>query len=350
MSNQEGESEDSKKYIFEKIKRYEIPIDYSHLSSPERRTDLRYTGGNRLCPGCGQGTLLRNLLLSTPDDVIVTNNTGCVFVSTSAYPYSSWLIPYLHTTLAGAPAAMSGIIASHKFRLKNGDTTLDPNLKFLIYSGDGGFYDIGLSVLSGAFNRGDNVFAVCGNNQAYMNTGIQESGATTDNIETTTTVFNESINQTSSYKKDLTQIMEKHGSQYVCQTGVHDFRDLLRKSRKGFDIEGPTFMNCYAPCPLGWEHPSDASITASKLAADTCIFPSYEIEQGGLTITSTNKFIYEGSKEKLPIEELFKTEGRYKHLFTEDDGGYLIEMHQKRVDREWAKLCRRADHDKELFE
>ena len=44
--------------------------------------------------------------------------------------------------------------------------------------GDGGTVDIGFACLSGMFERGDDVLYVCYDNEAYMNTGVQRSGAT----------------------------------------------------------------------------------------------------------------------------------------------------------------------------
>ena len=48
----------------------------------------------------------------------------------------------------------------------------------IAFGGDGGTYDIGLQSLSGAMERGHDMLYVCYNNEAYMNTGIQRSGAT----------------------------------------------------------------------------------------------------------------------------------------------------------------------------
>jgi len=44
--------------------------------------------------------------------------------------------------------------------------------------GDGGTVDIGFACLSGMFERNDDVLYICYDNEAYMNTGVQRSGAT----------------------------------------------------------------------------------------------------------------------------------------------------------------------------
>lgn len=44
-----------------------------------------------------------------------------------------------------------------------------------------------MQALSGAMERGHNIIYVCYDNEAYMNTGIQRSGATPFGASTTTT-------------------------------------------------------------------------------------------------------------------------------------------------------------------
>ena len=53
--------------------------------------------------------------------------------------------------------------------------------------GDGGTVDIGMACLSGMFERNDDVLYICYDNQAYMNTGVQRSGATPPAARTATT-------------------------------------------------------------------------------------------------------------------------------------------------------------------
>ena len=62
----------------------------------------------------------------------------------------------------------------------------DGPITFVVFAGDGGTYDIGLQALSGALERGHRFVFVCYDNEAYMNTGIQRSGATPFGASTTT--------------------------------------------------------------------------------------------------------------------------------------------------------------------
>ena len=51
---------------------------------------VRLNSGHRLCAGCAEGTIAREILMGTDKDVIVSCSTGCFEVSTTIYPYTSW--------------------------------------------------------------------------------------------------------------------------------------------------------------------------------------------------------------------------------------------------------------------
>ena len=46
-------------------------------------------------------------------------------------------------------------------------------------------------------------------------------------------------------------------------------------------------------------------------------------------------------KNKLPIEEFLKTQGRFKHLF-KPGSEWTLELYQKEVDRRWEELLKRC--------
>ena len=134
------------------------------------------TQGHRMCPGCGAPTAIRQALMGVDDPVVVVSATGCMEVSTTVYPYSSWRMPFMHIAFENAGAGISGIEAAYKVLRKRG--RIDKDIKFVAFGGDGGTYDIGLQSLSGALERGHDFTYICYNNQGYMNTGAQRSSAT----------------------------------------------------------------------------------------------------------------------------------------------------------------------------
>jgi pyruvate ferredoxin oxidoreductase beta subunit len=72
-----------------------------------------------------------------------------------------------------AGAVISGVEAAYKALTKTG--AVKKRIRFVVFGGDGGTYDIGLQALSGALERGHDFLYVCVNNEAYMNTGVQRS-------------------------------------------------------------------------------------------------------------------------------------------------------------------------------
>jgi pyruvate ferredoxin oxidoreductase beta subunit len=72
-----------------------------------------------------------------------------------------------------------------------------------------------------------------------------------------------------------------------------------------------------------------------RLAVETCLWPSYEIENGVYKINVM-------PKEKKPVLEFLKTQGRFKHLLKPENAP-IIENIQKEVDAKWEILQRRAE-------
>ena len=100
---------------------------------------------------------------------------------------------------------------------RRGRPPQDEPLTFVVFAGDGGTYDIGLQALSGALERGHRFVFVCYDNQAYMNTGVQRSGATPFGASTTTSPAGlESLGK-AQQRKDMTAIAVAHHIPYVAQ-------------------------------------------------------------------------------------------------------------------------------------
>ena len=127
-------------------------------------------------------------------------------------------------------------------------------IRFISFGGDGATYDIGFQSLSGAIERGHDFLYVCFNNEAYMNTGIQRSGATGRGAQTTTCPAGTCIPGKREFPKDLTKIIIAHDLPYAAQGSPHNWKDLIEKARKGFEANGPAFLNVIAPCPRGWRY------------------------------------------------------------------------------------------------
>jgi pyruvate ferredoxin oxidoreductase beta subunit len=285
------------------------------------------TGGHRMCPGCGAPIAVRQILLASKDPVVVVAATGCLEVSTTIFPYSAWNVPFLHNAFENAGATLSGVEAAYQNFKKKGKIT--QHINFVAFGGDGGTYDIGLQSLSGAMERGHDLLYVCYNNEAYMNTGVQRSGATPLGANTTTEPAGKIAQGKVQWRKDLTEIMVAHNIPYVAQAIIGNWSDLTRKAEKAFSIRGAKFMNVLQPCRLGWGYKPEETLVLARLAFDTCFWPVYEVENGVYKISKP--------KEKKPVVEYLKTQDRFRHLFKPGNEQLLAGI-QSEVDRRWEQL------------
>jgi len=303
-------------------------------------SEERLVEGHRLCAGCAEPIIARQVLMATDKPVVVANAPGCFAVSPTIYPFSSWNVPWIHTAFENAPATMSGVEAAYNSLKRQGK--LDQEVKFIAFGGDGATYDIGFQSLSGAIERGHDFLYVCFNNEAYMNTGIQRSGATQKGASTTTCPAGSCVPGKREFPKDLTRIIIAHDLPYAAQASPHNWKDLIEKSKKGIDTPGPAFINVISPCPRGWRHDGSQTIAMSKLAVETCVWPLYEYESGEWRLTGESLRIAEGKREKKPVSEWLSSQGRFKHLMKGKFTSVADEI-QANVDKKWEsliKLCK----------
>jgi pyruvate ferredoxin oxidoreductase beta subunit len=298
----------------------------------------RLEGGHRLCGGCGASIAVRQVLLGAGDTPIVAGcATGCLEVSTTIYPYSSWKVPFIHNAFENSAATISGVEAAFKGLQRAGKIPSDKKVKFVAFGGDGGTYDIGLQSLSGAMERGHDMVYVCYDNGAYMNTGIQRSGATPLGAWATTSEVGSVGQGKPMRRKDLTSIMAAHNIPYVAQASISDWKDLTAKAEKAFAADGAAFINVFAPCPRGWRIPHDMTVEIAKLAVDTAFWPLFEVVDGEWRMT-TRRVTRENRK---PIEEFLKPQGRFKHLFKPGNEALLARV-QDEVDHYFDYVLKRA--------
>ncbi len=291
----------------------------------------RLAPGHRMCAGCGGTIATRNVLkaLHPGDKAVIGNATGCLEVSTFMYPYTAYEDSYIHTAFANAGATLAGAETAYCALKKKGK--IDDTYKFITFGGDGGTYDIGLQSLSGAMERGHDMVYVCYDNGAYMNTGIQRSSATPTYADTTTTPAGKVSNGKPQTRKDLAQIMAAHHIPYVGQTTfIGNMKDLYTKAEKAIYTPGAAFLNVLAPCPRGWRYETGDLVEICKSAVETCYWPLFEVIDGKWILSYK-------PKNKLPLEDFLKRQGRFKHLF-KPGNEHLIEAFQAEVDKRWEEL------------
>ncbi|MFA6097063.1 MAG: thiamine pyrophosphate-dependent enzyme [Candidatus Paceibacterota bacterium] len=307
----------------------------------------RLTSGHRLCAGCAEPINMKLVLASIKYPVVVINATSCLEVATTIYPYTAWNIPWIHNAFENASATASGVIEAYHAILKKKPEDrpdwakdIPADIKFVVVGGDGGTYDIGLQSLSGALERGHQFLYVCYDNEAYMNTGNQRSGATPRGSSTTTSPVGKAQQGKKEFKKDLTAIIEGHHINYVAQASISHFADLTRKVQRAVEVEGPSFINVISPCQRSWGHDPSLTVRICDLAVQSNIWPLYEVDHG--------KFILNiDPKDRKPVIEWLKSQKRFKHLLSQANEKLVGEI-QEHVDKEFARIKKRAEDCKEI--
>jgi pyruvate ferredoxin oxidoreductase beta subunit len=299
-----------------------------------------FMSGHRACAGCVPATVLRLIMKATRGPTIVTNATGCMEVSSTIYPYTSWAVPWLHTAFETAGANAAGIETALKILRKKGRIK-DEQVDVIALAGDGGTYDIGIQALSGAVERGHDFLYVLYDNEAYMNTGIQRSGGTPYGASTTTSQAGTAVPGKLEGKKPIADIMVAHDMPYVATASAYYWKDLITKVRKGIEVNGPAFLHVFAPCPRGWRSDPAKSIELSRLAVETCIFPLWEAVNGEYQLSTPSKLFALAPQKKKPVKEYLEMQGRFRHLFTPKFEKMINEI-QSLTDTKWNRLLKKC--------
>jgi pyruvate ferredoxin oxidoreductase beta subunit len=284
--------------------------------------------GHRACQGCGEALGARYVvdaaMRATGGRLVAVNATGCLEVFSTPYPESSWQLPWLHSVFANAPAVASGVAAALKAKGRD-------DIRVLAQGGDGGTVDIGMACLSGMFERNDDVLYVCYDNEAYMNTGVQRSGATPAYARTATT---EAVGPTPGAPigqgKDMARIAMAHEIPYVATATVAELHDLEAKVERAMTMRGARYLHVLVPCPLGWGSASSDTIKLARLAQRSGLFPVYEAQRGEVTSALP-------IRQQVPVEEYLRPQRRYAHLFKDPPRTDLLGRIQGIAERNIAR-------------
>lgn len=295
------------------------------------RKEAKFIGGHRLCTGCGPAIAMRQMTLAAENPLVLSIATCCVEISSVVYPYTSWKTSWYHNAFENSAAVISGVEATYKALKRKGKVQED--FRFIAIGGDGGTYDIGLQALSGMLERRHRALYLCYDNNAYMNTGIQRSGATPHYAWTTTSHAGEAKKGKEQTRKDLAWIAVAHEIPYVATAAVGPgtlWRDFMTKVQKALDTDGPSVIVVLAPCWRGWRFDYSQTLEMGRLAVETLAWPLYEVVNGKWQITYTPKRV-------LPVVEYLKPQGRFAHLF-QPGNEHLLEEIQEEVNHKWAQI------------
>jgi phenylglyoxylate dehydrogenase beta subunit len=279
--------------------------------------------GTRACPGCAAELSYRSTqrLLGTYEEVVIFGCPGCMTILMNGFgtmPGSR--MSYVSCLFTNVFSSMTGM---HRyFRHK------DRDVKLVAFVGDGCVSDVSFQTLSAAAERGENIVAICYDNEGYQNTGNQKSSTTPKGAKTYTSPVGKTAGGKRENSKNVPLIMVSHNIPYVATATTAYTEDYLRKLTKALKVEhGMAYIHLLTPCPPGWGIPGDSAIEFSRLAVETGYFPLWEYENEKLNFT------YE-PKAYRPVSEFIKAQGRFSHLKKED-----VDEFQRLVDKRFKHIA-----------
>lgn len=224
--------------------------------------------GHTNCAGCGMSLGLHWLdeaLDGQIPNLVIP--ASCSIVTAGAFPTTAYGAPAVASTFASAPSIATGLTSVADL---NREST-----PVICWAGDGGTYDIGVATLSAAAERNENILYFCYDNEIYGNTGGQRSGATPQDVVTSTTTKGKAER-----KKDMMAIMAGHRIPYAATLSLAHREDFLRKVRLALHLTGFRFLVMLSPCPQGWKSEPQVSVELVREAVECGLFPLYEIFDG----------------------------------------------------------------------
>ena len=246
----------------------------------------RLAPGHGACPGCGIPVNVNLLLRGIEGNVVLLFHTGCGMVVTTAYPKTSFKIPYVHNLFQNGAATLSGLVEMFHQRQKRGEYPKG-EITFIMVSGDGGM-DIGMGSAIGTALRNNHIILFEYDNGGYMNTGYQLSYSTPKGAKSSTSHVGEYQYGKSFFNKDMPQIMSATGIPYIATVAESNPADFIKKASKAkaySQESGMSYLRALSACPLNWSDKPNLERKVIGAGVDCCYFPLYEIENG---ITNIN--------------------------------------------------------------
>ena len=283
--------------------------------------------GTPMCAGCGGLEAVHEIYDILGEKTAFINAAGCMTLL-SVYPFTPFRGSWLYTAMASAPAGAQGVRDALDLLLEKKRITAEEDLDVVVLTGDGAAYGMGLSATSSAIDRGLDFIYICYDNEGYGNTGQQYSDATPHGAKTSTSSGPRGF---PGYKKDLFAIWAAHKPAYVATVIGAEPLDLARKIEKAKNLKGPRLIIALSPCPTGWDYDPKETAEIGKLAVKTGVWPLKEYIDGQIVHTKI-------PKQRLPVEEYLKRQGRFAHLFEPVRNGELLQEIQSRVDAYWEAL------------
>ena len=264
-------------------------------------------GGHTLCPGCGEG-IIENLVFTAAEmvrrqprfiadfyrslpalmtrehgrglqhmidhgfNLYTVNATGCAEVSCLGNPYNARIYPAGHYGFGTASAAGLGARVSLFNAFRN--FYLDKLTKVIVFGGDGAFYDIGNQGLNFALGENQDITWIIYNNEAYMNTGFQKSGASRFGSNRTTSPYGMELQGKEDFHRVIVNQAMAIPGVYVARLSLSNPLHAMRILSEAIAYKGPSLVEFFSPCPTGQGMKTDnLPIRLSRMMVESRAWP-----------------------------------------------------------------------------
>jgi len=260
-----------------------------------------YPGKHTLCPGCSEPTInlltffaaesLRNNpqgiatfyqgikilsdrtqraiehMLDNGFNIYTINATGCNQVSELVNPFNTRIYPTGHYGFGTASAAALG----SKFSLDQAyeNRYNDVLTKIIVFAGDGAIYDIGNGPFNHALGENFDITWIIYNNEGYMNTGTQKSGATRFGSERSTSpIGTKYAGKTTLHRRIIGQAMAI-SHVYAAKLTIDNPQYAIKILKEAIAYNGPSMVEFFSYCPQGHQSHDWAGPLISRMMAES---------------------------------------------------------------------------------
>lgn len=290
----------------------------------------QFVGGGGSCMGCGEASVIRQLLAMTYEKVGqkygIVAATGCNTVYGSTYPFNPFRVPWTNSLFENAPTVAMGI-------RQQWDQMGKQDHHVWVFGGDGAMLDIGFQALSRMLVSGMNIKALVLDTQVYSNTGGQASTASYLGQDAKLSVHGKTVPGYTMLRKEIGNIAMMHPRTFVAQTVGPMTNHFYKAVERALDYDGPAVVNVYTTCQPEHQVADDLSYTQALLAVESRAFPVFIYDpDGGPNLAkrmslqgnpSINRDWHyrkkkDGPDEKVDFTTFAKTEGRFRKHFDKE--------------------------------
>ncbi|MFP3868181.1 MAG: 2-oxoacid:acceptor oxidoreductase family protein [Desulfobacteraceae bacterium] len=260
-----------------------------------------YPGRHTLCPGCSEGLInlltfyaaesLRNHpegiatfyqglkilsektkheiehMLDYGFTIYTINATGCNQVSELVNPFNTRIYQAGHYGFGTASAAALGA----KFSLDQAYNNRfnDVLTKIIVFAGDGAIYDIGNGPFNHALGENYDITWIIYNNEGYMNTGMQKSGATRyGSSRSTSPIGRKYPGKTTLHRRIISQAMAI-SHVYAAKLTIDNPLYAIKILKEAIAYNGPSMVEFFSFCPQGHQSHDWAGPLISRMMVES---------------------------------------------------------------------------------